>query len=148
MLAVAPRPLSAAAHTMRERTWASLGWGLLLIVVVPAVALALALVLVGLPAAAALMLAYVLGVFAGHPAAALALGERLGLRGSPYAQAILGVVLIAIVTNLPYVGLWLRFAITAIGFGAATLAFWSGRAPAAGPPAPAGPPAAGAPVVA
>jgi len=121
-----------------------LGWGLLLLVAVPALIIALVIMFIGIPIAVMLMLAYPLALFAGHAAASLAIGRRLLPRlNSRYAEAAVGVGIIAIATNLPATGFFLRLLVVAGGLGAVVLALWARRTPAApaAPPAPGVPPA-------
>ena len=128
MIALAPRSVQAPADTLRGRPWASLGWGLLLLIGLPVVAVALFVILVGIPISALLMVTHLLALFVSHTAAGLAIGRAVGLgTSSPYAQVTIGVALIAIATNLPYVGIFLRLLAVALGMGATALAFWGSR---------------------
>lgn len=135
LVAVAPGGVQTTADVLRRRPWAALGWGVLLLAAVPAAVLALVIMLVGIPVAAVLMLAHVLALFASHAAAALAIGQRLAPRlESRYAAVAVGVVMVAVATNLPVVGVFLRLVVVALGVGAIALALWGNRAPA--PPVP------------
>lgn len=128
MVAVVPRGVQATADALRGRPWASLGWGMLLLVAMPAAVVALAIMLIGIPVAAVLLLAHILALFASHAAAGLAIGQRLASRlRSPFAQVALGVAIIALATNLPVVGIYLRLVAIALGLGAVAIAFWGRR---------------------
>lgn len=142
LVAVVPGALQTTADALRGRPWASLGWGVLLLIVVPLGIVALMVTLVGIPASLLVLLAHILALFISHAAAALALGQAVAPRlQSRYAEAAIGVGIIAIATNLPYVGWLLRLLVVAVGFGAVALALWGRRAtPAApSPPVPTGP---------
>lgn len=128
MVAVVPRGVQATADALRGRPWASLGWGLVLLVAIPAAVVALAIVLIGIPVAAVLLLAHILALFASHTAAGLAIGQRLASRlRSPFVQVALGIAIIALATNLPVVGIYLRLVAIALGLGAVAIAFWGRR---------------------
>jgi hypothetical protein len=139
-LAVVPRGVEAPADALRARPLAALGWGALLLLGIPLVAVALFVMVVGIPISTLLVLAHVLALFVSHAAAALAIGRavRLGTQ-SPYAHAAIGVALIAVATNLPFVGIFLRLLIVAFGLGAAALALWASRRGTPGVPAGPGP---------
>ena len=120
--------MQVTADVVRERPWASLGWGLLLLIAVPALGIALVVMLIGIPIAVILLLAYPMALFASHVAASLAIGRRLLPRlNSRYAEVAVGVGVIAIATNLPLIGFFLRLLVVAAGLGAVVLALWAGR---------------------
>jgi hypothetical protein len=140
LVALAPAPVQAAADEIRGRPWASLGWGMLLLIVVPMVVLALMIMVIGIPAGVLLLLAHLLALFVSHASIALAAGQFVAPRlRSPYAEVAIGVGVVAIATNLPYVGWLLRFLAVAVGLGAVMLILWRRRTPAAPRPLPAGP---------
>lgn len=127
MVALVPRGVAATADALGARPWASLGWGILLLIGIPIAVIVLAVVLVGIPVAIVLLLAHLLAVFASHAAAALAIGRLVITRASAYGQVAAGVLIIAIATNLPVAGVFLRVAIIALGLGAVAIAFWGRR---------------------
>jgi hypothetical protein len=112
MVALVPQGVGATADALSTRPWGSLGWGIVLLIGVPIAVVALAVILVGIPVAVVLLLAHLLAVFASHAAAALAIGRIAITRASAYAQVIIGVLAIAIATNLPVAGVFLRLAVT------------------------------------
>ncbi len=145
LVAVAPRAVQVTADVLRARPWASLGWGLLLLIAVPALTIALVVMLVGIPIAVLLLLAHAMALFVSHATIGLAIGQRLLPRlNSRYAEVAIGVGIIAIATNLPVIGFFLRLVVVAIGLGAVVLALWARR----GPAAPAVPPPVVPPAVA
>jgi cytoskeletal protein CcmA (bactofilin family) len=127
MVALVPQGVSATADALSVRPWGSLCWGMALLIGIPIAVLALAVSLVGIPVAIVLLLAHILAVFASHAAAALAIGRIALTRASAYAQVIIGVLVIAIATNLPVAGVFLRLAVIAVGLGAVAIAFWGRR---------------------
>ena len=140
MVAVVPRGVQAPADALRRRPLASLGWGLLLLIGIPALAVGLFVIVVGIPVSSLLLVTHLLALFVSHAAAGLAIGRALGLGSrSPYAHVAIGVAVIAIATNLPYIGIFLRLVAIALGMGAAALAFWGSRVIVPGPPGGPGP---------
>ncbi|MGQ0550107.1 MAG: hypothetical protein ACT4PY_10625 [Armatimonadota bacterium] len=129
MVAVLPRGVQVTADTIRDRVWASLGWGLVLLVAIPVAVIVLFVILIGIPLAVVLLTAHVLALFLSHAAAGLAIGQVLATRLSRYAQVAIGIAVIALATHLPFVGLLLRFMIVALGLGAVVLAIWRPRPP-------------------
>jgi hypothetical protein len=142
LLAIAPGLLQATGDTLRGRPWAALGWGALLLLAIPPMIVALLVTVVGIPIGALALLAYALAISVGHATAALAVGQFVAPHvWSPYAEGAIGVGLVTVATNLPYVGWWLRLIVLAAGFGALLQTLWGRRAPASPPsrPVPAGP---------
>jgi cytoskeletal protein CcmA (bactofilin family) len=142
VVAVFPHGVQTTADAIRMRPGASLGWGLLMLVAVPLIILALVVTVLGIPIGVLLLVAHVLVLFASHAAAGLAAGQLAAPRlRSPYAEVAIGIGLIAVATNLPYIGWLLRLLILAAGFGAVVRVIWQGRAPTPPPskPLPVGP---------
>ncbi len=129
MVAVLPSGVQATANTMRDRVWASLGSGLLLLIAIPVAVIVLFVIVIGIPVALVLLLAHILALFVSHAAAGLAIGQVVAVRLSRYAQVAIGIAIIALATHLPFVGLLLRFLIIALGLGAVVLAIWRPRPP-------------------
>jgi cytoskeletal protein CcmA (bactofilin family) len=140
LVALAPVTVQVAADELRSRPLASLGWGALLLIVVPLVVVALMIMIIGIPVGVLLLVAHVMALFVSHASIGLAVGQFAAPRlRSPYAEVAIGIGLVAIATNLPYIGWVLRLLAVAAGFGALALALWRRRSPAAPHPLPAGP---------
>jgi len=137
MVAVIPQGVQTTADTLRRRPVASLGWGLLLLLAIPVVAIALFVMIIGIPVAILLLVAHILALFVSHAAAGLAIGQGLAARLSRYGQVALGIVIIAVATNLPFIGVLLRLLVVAFGLGAVALAIWRPRGTPPSDPAPA-----------
>ncbi|MGH2831105.1 MAG: hypothetical protein ACRDJM_11535, partial [Actinomycetota bacterium] len=60
MVAVLPRGMQATADTIRDRLWASLGGGLVLLVAIPVAVIVLCIILIGIPLALVLLAGHVL----------------------------------------------------------------------------------------
>jgi cytoskeletal protein CcmA (bactofilin family) len=131
LMALSPAAIQTTADVLRERPWAALGWGALLLVATPAAVVLLFVMVLGIPAGVLLFVAQVLALFVSHAAAGLAFGQALAPRlASRYGAVALGVVVVAVLTNLPFIGWLLRLVVVALGFGAVVLTLWPRRAPA------------------
>jgi len=142
LAAVAPGGLQQTADALHRRPWASLGWGAFLLITVPIAIVALVVMLIGIPLGVLLLVAHTLALFVSHASAGLAIGQTLAPRlKSRYAEVAIGVGVIAIATNLPYVGWLLRLIAVAVGLGAVVLALWGQReqSPPPARPIPVGP---------
>jgi hypothetical protein len=112
----------------------------LLLIVLPLLVIALMIMVVGIPIGVLLLFAHVLAVFVSHTSIALAIGQFVAPRlRSSYAEVAIGVGVVAIATNLPYIGWLLRLLAVAVGLGAVALVLWRRRTPATPRPIPAGP---------
>lgn len=105
------------------RFWRSLGLGLAVLVAVP-VAIVIALItVVGIPIALIVLALYLISLYLSKIVVAAFVGQALlkksaeeATRSIPVLLLGLGVVVVA--TQIPYIGGWLRFAILLIGLGA------------------------------
>ena len=143
LVALAPAAVQTTADHLRAQPWAALGWGALLLVATPVAVVVLVVMVLGIPVGLLLAVAQVLALFVSHAAAGLAFGQALAPRlASRYAAAALGVVVVAVLTSLPFVGWLLRLVVVALGFGAVVLTLWPRRtsappgSPASLPPPP------------
>lgn len=142
LAAAAPGGLQRTADALRGRPWASLGWGTFFLITVPIAVIALVVMLIGIPLGVLLLAAHALALFVSHASAGLAIGQTLAPRlKSRYAEVAIGVGVIAIATNLPYVGWLLRLIAVAVGLGALVLVLWGQRehTPPPAKPIPVGP---------
>jgi hypothetical protein len=120
---------AGAAAQVREHPLPSFGVGVLALFVIPAAAFLVAFTLVGLPLAFLAFLGYLLGMFVGWLLLGLAVGallvdlvrRRAGTRVGgvdPKWLVVLGLVVLYVVTHLPWIGWLFAFVGTAIGVGA------------------------------
>ncbi len=134
---------------VRERTLPSLGLGLVALFVVPLAVLFIAITLIGLPIAFLVGVGYVVALYVGWLLLGLAVGVLLlelvrrrnaTLRADPRWLVILGLVVLYVLTHLPYVGGLAAFVGLCLGLGALLLQLAAERrqppaTPAALPPA-------------
>lgn len=104
---------------MRERWPASFGWGLGVLVLTPILAVVVLALIVGYQVAIALALTYAVLLLLANAFASIFVGrflfERVGGRAGSFWQSLLvGVVVVAFLTSLPYVG-WILGAVYFFG---------------------------------
>lgn len=117
-----PSSLSAIHRTLQDRWASKLGVGFVLLLALPMLLLVLVITLIGIPLAITLaagtgVMLYVAKVFIGSWAG-IRLTERLGWRISPLLAELLGVVVVSLLVQLPFVGWVLAAVIWALFFGA------------------------------
>jgi hypothetical protein len=125
--ALAARQVRATTSLIRTDLGPVIGAGLVGLLAPPFLAVALAVTLIGIPAAIALLVVvWPTIAFIGYVVAAIWIGETiLGRTGArpgerPYLAAVVGVVILQLVSIIPIVGGVLAF----FGFGAVLLAAW------------------------
>jgi hypothetical protein len=126
-----PRISSGAATTLRAEPGRSVLAGFVLLVTVPVAALLLVFSVLGLPVGLALVALYFVALLLGLLTTAYALGEfesRLLKRPPVVARSqralalVAGVVTLALLRTVPFVGGWIVF--LAVLFGLGSLALW------------------------
>lgn len=120
-----PRFTGTVAGTVADRPLVSGGVGLLGLVGGPVLALALAVTVVGLPASLLVLMLFGLAVFVGAVLAEYAVGSwllSLADVENRYAALVVGVVVVAVLAQLPVVGWVLNPVVLLLGFGALLLA--------------------------
>lgn len=106
-----PKVVSAVGDKMFQKTWANIGKGLVYFIVVPVIALALIFTIIGLPLAFIGITLYFISLYIAKVLAGIALGySLLKALGKKEPQMIwsliLGVIILIILTSLPFIG-WL-----------------------------------------
>jgi hypothetical protein len=127
-LALLPRASVQAVELGQQQPWQSFGLGLLVLIGVPIAALVVAATLIGLPVAVCLLAVYVLGLLLAWPAVALVVGMQLTRlvrpdRPLPVLGALaLGLIVLHLLTHLPFVGGLIAFCAIVFGLGLLTQA--------------------------
>jgi hypothetical protein len=144
---LAPGALSGAERAVRERLWATVGWGVALAIGVPLLAILALVTLVGIPFGVALLLAAIPVLLVAYATTAWIVGRKvLGHRStSPWGALLVGWGILRVLALIPVAGALVGLAATVVGLGALAVALWQARtprAPAARPEAPAAGPIA------
>jgi hypothetical protein len=110
-------------ETLVSSPWKSLGLGFAFLILVPSVVIILAITLIGIPISIFCLFIYVLAIYLSKVFVGLAIGERLmGLfrrerEGPRVSSLILGMIILALLVNIPYIGglIWLASIMFGIG---------------------------------
>lgn len=125
-----PAFTSRVTTTLRERPGQSVMIGFVVLVCVPVAVIVLFLTLIGIPLALLALLAYFVVLLAGYVMAAVGVGDwvlararrdQAASRRWRLAAAVLGVLAIALLTWIPYLGGVVAFAALIAGIGAISL---------------------------
>jgi cytoskeletal protein CcmA (bactofilin family) len=118
-----PRASARAVELGRQQPLATFGLGLLVLCAVPVAAVLIGITLVGLPLAFTLAALYALAIVLAWPALGLVVGTelaRLVRRGEPLpvlAALVLGLIVLHLVTHLPFLGGLVGFVGLTFGLG-------------------------------
>jgi len=142
LVAALPHYFSAVAESLRTNIGMSLLLGFVAFVCVPVAALILLITLVGIPLGLLTILGYLMLLVLGYVSSGIALGDRIvkQIRGDQaitllwrIGGAMLGMLIIALLARIPWIGGWIAVAALLAGVGALMLQVrrvWRG-APAA-----------------
>lgn len=126
-----PRLSQKLTNSLLKGPLVTLGWGFVQLLLIPLMIGFLLLTIVGIPLAILLGISYVAALMVAHLVAALALGTKVATTFSakslsdPYAQLIIGVISMSVLTNIPYIGPVISFIALVFGLGALFIAFKS-----------------------
>jgi hypothetical protein len=135
-----PRFTSEAAAAIGRQPLPSLGLGLAILLCVPFVAVVLLITIIGIPVALLLMSLYLLVLFLGWITAALFVAQRglaalrpgqAATRGWLMLTLLLGLVVLWLLRQIPFVGGWIGFVALLAGIGALAWRTFNGRQAAA-----------------
>ena len=117
MLLFVTRLADAVRRVARERTGASIGWGIGLFFLLPIAAVLLLITIVGIPLGLFTLLALALIYTVGYVVATIAVGGLILRRGSTYPTFLVGWVVLRLLALIPVVGglLWLAGSIWGLG---------------------------------
>jgi hypothetical protein len=118
-----PRASARAAELGHQQPWQSFGLGLVALFVTPVVMLLVAITLIGLPLAVGILALYVLGLLLCAPAVGLVIGTQLSRRVRPdrplpvLGCLAVGLIVLHLVTHLPYIGGLITLCAVIFGMG-------------------------------
>tara|TARA_Y100000310_G_scaffold345770_1_gene469622 strand:+ start:1061 stop:2224 length:1164 start_codon:yes stop_codon:yes gene_type:complete len=112
LIAMVPKILIQVKDEMVKRPGPSIGWGFIYLVVVPVVMVILMVTIIGIPLALIIMPFYLIGLYLAKVCASFAIGiltlDNLAkdkkYKGSLIWPLVVGIIIFAIVTSLPFVG--------------------------------------------
>lgn len=123
---VAPKLLDNTSSTIRRKPWASLGWGLLVLIVTPIVGViifVIGLIIGGVTVSLALLAIYALLLIVAIVFVATFIGQtilasRHRSRWWLLLALLVGVIVLDVVTVLPFIGPWIALFVVIFGIGA------------------------------
>lgn len=133
LLALFPIRTQGAADRVRASFLKSLGLGVLVLIGAPIATILLAITIVGIPLAIAVLLVYMILLYAAAVFTALALGQYILSRSrdrvpQPFGSMILGLVILAVVSLIPFLGWLVKLAAVLVGLGGFLISWWTTRA--------------------
>jgi len=133
-LAFSTRGVLTVADRIRRRFWSGLLTGFVLCVVVPVAIVLCFVTVVGIPVGGVALLLYLATLYPGKIFTAAWIGDWAMNRlqpgnpnRSPYVEMLVGVLIVAVLISLPFVGWIFRAAAILVGFGALWTQVWSAR---------------------
>jgi hypothetical protein len=132
LLMLFPSRSQATADTVRAAFGPSIGIGLAALILTPALAVVLLITIIGIPIGLSLLAVYGVLLYAAWILGALALGQwilgRAG-RANParFGSMILGILILAILGLIPFVGGVFKFVAALLGLGALLISWWRDR---------------------
>jgi hypothetical protein len=122
MILLFPAVTKGSAAMIGEKPTSSLGTGALIVFVAPIAALILLATVIGIPVSFLSMLLYIVliylsRVFAGYFLAELAF-NKFGVELHPVLKALIGVLVLALIFKIPYIGWLIHLAAVIFGSGA------------------------------
>ncbi|MDD3887219.1 MAG: polymer-forming cytoskeletal protein [Patescibacteria group bacterium] len=112
---------------LKTKTWASLGWGLLVLFVTPIAFIILLITILGMPIAFLILPIYLVLIYFAKVFATICTGyfilKSIG-KNEPNLiwSAVLGVIVLSIIMMIPFIGFLAKLAVISLGIGAMVLA--------------------------
>ncbi|HSX28562.1 MAG TPA: hypothetical protein VLF60_03900 [Candidatus Saccharimonadales bacterium] len=125
---VTPRWFKGTITSMQDKPLSSIGFGVLALIATPIVAVLIAVTIVGIPFGVALFVLWLFAVLSSLTFAAYAVGDSVVARlhwlekGRDLAALVLGILLLAILLHIPFVGFWVGLLGTIWGLGGVSIA--------------------------
>lgn len=112
---------------LKNKTWASLGWGVLILFATPIVMIFLLITVIGIPLSLLLLPAYILIIYFAKVFASICTGYWIiksinKKEPNLIWSAVLGVIVLSIIMTVPFIGFLAKIAIIALGIGGIVLA--------------------------
>jgi cytoskeletal protein CcmA (bactofilin family) len=128
-----PRGAARATELGEQQPWQTFGLGLVLLLGLPIAALLIAVTLVGIPVAFSGLALYFVGLLLAWPAVGLVIGTQLSRLARPerplpvLGTLAVGLVVLHLVTHMPFVGPLVVFCSIVFGLGMLVQALWNWR---------------------
>jgi cytoskeletal protein CcmA (bactofilin family) len=125
IILIAPRRSASAADAIRNRPWASLGWGAVILFATPIAAILVCFTVVGLPVGLIALALYAIAIYISQIFVSLFVGRwilgrfrEIDSRGIMIGAMALGLFIFTLLRLIPFLGFWVGLAIVLFGLGA------------------------------
>lgn len=128
IIALFPKAVAETLRILTESLWTSLGVGFLALIAVPVAAIILIFTLVGLPLGVISFALYFIFIYLSQIIFGIFLGKKILVGAtksegvSPYLSALVGIIIIAVLGFIPFLGWLVKFVVMLFGIGALVLA--------------------------
>ena len=126
LIAIVPKILLQVKDEMVKRPGPSIGWGFVYLVVVPVIMILLMITIIGIPLALIILPFYLIGFYLAKICASFAiviltlnhLSKEKKYKGALVWPLVLGIIIFALVTSLPFVGWMVKILLVLWALGA------------------------------
>ena len=125
IILIVPGRSASAADSIRNRPWASLGWGAVVLFSTPIAAILVCFTVIGIPAGLIALVLYAIAIYISQVFVGLFIGRLIiGRFRGMESKAImvgalaLGLVILSLLMWIPYLGFWIGLAVALFGLGA------------------------------
>jgi len=125
IILIAPRRSASIAYSIRNKPWASLGWGAVILFATPVAAIIVCFTVIGIPVALIALVLYAIAIYISQVFVGLLIGRWIiGRFRETDSKAIMvgalasGLVILKLLSLIPYLGFWVGLAIALFGLGA------------------------------
>jgi cytoskeletal protein CcmA (bactofilin family) len=126
LLLIMPKKAEEFADIIKGRFWASFGTGFLVLLLVPMAIILLFAIFIGIPLALILIALYIFAIYVSTVFVGLTLGKLISHeKWSPIWAMTFGVIILSIISCIPYLGGIAGFIIILLGLGSIGLSFFS-----------------------
>jgi cytoskeletal protein CcmA (bactofilin family) len=122
---IAPRRSASAADAIRNRPWASLGWGAVILFATPIAAILVCFTVIGIPLGLIALALYAIAIYISQIFVSLFMGRWILVRfrgiesrGIMIGALALGLFILTLLRFIPFLGFWIGLAVVLFGLGA------------------------------
>jgi len=125
IILIVPRRSASIADSIRNRPWASLGWGAVILFATPVAAIIVCFTVIGIPVGLIALVLYGITIYISQVFVGLFIGRWIiGRFRETESKAIMvgalasGLVILTLLGLIPYLGFWIGLAVALFGLGA------------------------------
>jgi hypothetical protein len=125
IILIVPGRSASAADSIRNRPWASLGWGAVVLFATPIAAILVCCTVIGIPVGLIALVLYAIAIYISQVFVSLFIGRLIirRVRGMESRAVMvgalaLGLVILTLLGLIPYLGFWIGLAVALLGLGA------------------------------